>query len=65
MGTPPARSRWSRPEKPPSGPDPEKHLDAIREYADAGYDHVYVHQIGPDQEGGIRFYERQVLPKIG
>jgi coenzyme F420-dependent glucose-6-phosphate dehydrogenase len=32
---------------------------------DVAYDHVYVHQIGPDQEGGIRFHEREVLPKIG
>jgi G6PDH family F420-dependent oxidoreductase len=47
------------------GPDPEAHLDAIRKYLDAGYDHVYVHQIGPDQEGAIRFYETEVLPKLG
>ncbi|MFN2543565.1 MAG: TIGR03557 family F420-dependent LLM class oxidoreductase [Actinomycetota bacterium] len=47
------------------GPDPERHLDAIREYADAGFDHVYVHQVGPDQEGFFRFYEREVLPKVG
>ena len=49
----------------PCGPDPEPHLDAIREYVDAGFDHVYVHQIGPDQEGFFRFYEREVLPKVG
>jgi G6PDH family F420-dependent oxidoreductase len=48
----------------PCGPDPERHLGAIREYADAGYDRVYVHQIGPDQEGFFRFYEREVLPKL-
>jgi coenzyme F420-dependent glucose-6-phosphate dehydrogenase len=47
------------------GPDPERHIEAILEYATAGYDHVYVHQIGPDQEGAIRFYEHEVLPKIG
>lgn len=46
------------------GPDPERHLSAIREYADAGYDRVYIHQIGPDQEGFLRFYEREVLPKL-
>jgi coenzyme F420-dependent glucose-6-phosphate dehydrogenase len=46
------------------GPDPEAHLDAIRSYVDAGYDHVYLHQIGPDQEGFFRFYEREVLPKV-
>ena len=47
------------------GPDPEAHLARIREYADAGYDHVWVHQIGPDQQGFFRFYEQQVLPKLG
>jgi coenzyme F420-dependent glucose-6-phosphate dehydrogenase len=44
------------------GPDPERHRAAIQEYVDAGYDHVYVHQIGPDQEGFFDFYEREVLP---
>jgi coenzyme F420-dependent glucose-6-phosphate dehydrogenase len=46
------------------GPDPEAHLDAIRSYVEAGYDHVYLHQVGPDQEGFFRFYEREVLPKV-
>ncbi|HXS33876.1 MAG TPA: TIGR03557 family F420-dependent LLM class oxidoreductase [Solirubrobacterales bacterium] len=44
------------------GPDPERHRNAIQEYVDAGYDHVYIHQIGPDQEGFFGFYEREVLP---
>jgi len=46
------------------GPDAQRHLEAIREYVDAGYDHVYVHQIGPDQEGFFDFYERSVLPEL-
>jgi coenzyme F420-dependent glucose-6-phosphate dehydrogenase len=46
------------------GPDPERHRAAIQEYVDAGYDHVYVHQIGPDQEGFFDFYEREVLPSF-
>jgi coenzyme F420-dependent glucose-6-phosphate dehydrogenase len=46
------------------GPDADKHLEAIREYLDAGYDHVYVHQIGPDQDGFFDFYERAVLPVL-
>lgn len=33
------------------GPDPERHVEFIQRFADAGYDHVYVHQVGPDQEG--------------
>ncbi len=46
------------------GPDADAHVRAIREYADAGYDHVCVSQAGPDQEGFLRFYEREVLPKL-
>lgn len=46
------------------GPDPERHVEAIEEYAAAGYDHVYVHQVGPDQEGFFDFYSREVLPRL-
>lgn len=47
------------------GPDPERHLGAIREFEAAGFDHLCVHQIGPDQEGFLRFYAREVLPRLG
>jgi len=47
------------------GPDPEKHLQEIRKYADMGYDHIYVHQIGPKQEEFFQFYERNILPELG
>jgi coenzyme F420-dependent glucose-6-phosphate dehydrogenase len=46
------------------GPDPERHLEAIREYEQAGFTHVFVHQIGPDQESFLRFYAEQILPKL-
>jgi len=46
------------------GPDPERHVKAIEEFAKAGYDHVCVHQVGSDQEGFFRFYEREVLPRL-
>jgi G6PDH family F420-dependent oxidoreductase len=46
------------------GPDASRHLEAIREFAEAGYDHVYVHQIGPDQDGFFDFYAREVLPAL-
>jgi coenzyme F420-dependent glucose-6-phosphate dehydrogenase len=42
-------------------PDPAAHRAAIQEFADAGYDHVYVHQVGPDQEGFLDFYGRKIL----
>jgi G6PDH family F420-dependent oxidoreductase len=44
------------------GPDPERHLAVIEKYADAGYDELYVTQIGPDQRGFLQFYEHEVLP---
>jgi G6PDH family F420-dependent oxidoreductase len=46
------------------GPDPQRHSEAIAEYAEAGYDHVYVHQVGPDQAGFFDFYEREILPRF-
>ena len=46
------------------GPDPERHLEQLRQYVDAGYDHVYVHQVGPDQEGFFRFCEREIIGKL-
>ncbi len=46
------------------GPDPDRHIEAIGSYVDAGFDHVWVHQIGPDQGGFLRFYEQEVLPKV-
>jgi len=46
------------------GPDPDKHLEEIRSFSDAGFDHVYIHQVGPDQEGFFRFYQREIAPKL-
>ena len=46
------------------GNDPQKHLDAIQEFVDAGFDHVYVHQVGPDQEGFFNFYTKSILPAV-
>ncbi|MGZ4716797.1 MAG: TIGR03557 family F420-dependent LLM class oxidoreductase [Acidimicrobiales bacterium] len=37
-------------ESVPCGPDLGPVIDAARQFADAGYDHVYLHQIGPDQD---------------
>ena len=46
-------------------PDTDRHLERIEEYATAGYDHVYIHQIGPDQAGFIDFAARELLPEVG
>ncbi|MDP9021446.1 MAG: TIGR03557 family F420-dependent LLM class oxidoreductase [Actinomycetota bacterium] len=46
------------------GPDPERHLEMIDRFSDAGYDHVYLHQVGPDQDGFLRFSERELIPRL-
>ena len=46
------------------GPDSSRYLDAIRKATRAGYDHVCLHQVGPDQEGFIRFFEREIRPRL-
>jgi len=51
-------------EKVTCGTDPEEHVAAVREYVDAGFDEVYIAQMGPDQEGMIRFYEKEVLARL-
>jgi G6PDH family F420-dependent oxidoreductase len=44
------------------GADAGRHIEAIGRFAAAGFTEVYVHQIGPDQEGFFRFYTDRVLP---
>ena len=46
------------------GPDPEQHKQNLQEYIDAGYDEVYVQQIGPEQKGFFDFYEKVILPEF-
>ncbi len=46
------------------GPDAERHLAKIRAGYEAGYDHIHVYQVGSDQEGFFRFYEREILPQL-
>lgn len=46
------------------GPDPERHAAEVRKFIEAGFDHVYIHQIGPQQQGFIDFCERELLPQF-
>ncbi len=48
----------------PCGPDPERHLESFRQYLDAGFDEVYVSQIGSDQAGFFDFYRRELAPRL-
>lgn len=44
--------------------NPKRHVQAIGKFLDAGFDHVYVHQVGPDQEALFDLYQKHVLPEI-
>ena len=46
------------------GTSEQQHIDALGTFASAGFTEVYVHQIGPDQDGFFNFYEDRVLPKF-
>lgn len=47
------------------GPDAQEHIEAVARFAAAGFTELYLHQIGPDQEGFFRFYSDHVLPNVG
>jgi hypothetical protein len=46
------------------GPSPEPHLKAIHEYIEAGFDHLILTQIGPEQDPFFEFFERQLRPTL-
>jgi G6PDH family F420-dependent oxidoreductase len=48
----------------PCGPDATKHLEAIREYENAGYDHVVLTNSGPDPDGFMDFFARELKPRL-
>jgi hypothetical protein len=47
------------------GPDPDRHLEMIGKYVSAGYDEIYVNNIGPHWPGFFDLYANQVLPRLG
>jgi coenzyme F420-dependent glucose-6-phosphate dehydrogenase len=46
------------------GPSAKVHIAAIQKFIDAGFDHVYIHQIGHEQEEFIRFAKAEILPEF-
>ena len=46
------------------GPDVARHVEHVKKYVDAGYTHVYIHQVGPDQDGFFRFWETELRPAL-
>jgi hypothetical protein len=48
----------------PCGPDPQPLLESVHKYLDAGYDHLYFHQVGPDQAGFFEFWSTELQPAL-
>jgi G6PDH family F420-dependent oxidoreductase len=48
----------------PCGPDAAAHLEAIREYERVGYDHVVLANNGPDPDGFMDFFARELKPQL-
>jgi coenzyme F420-dependent glucose-6-phosphate dehydrogenase len=49
----------------PCGPDPAPVLEEVEKWTKAGFDRIAIHQIGGDQAGFFRFWERELRPKLG
>ena len=46
------------------GPDADRHAENVRQFVQAGYDEVYVQQVGSDHEGFFRGWREHVLPEF-
>jgi G6PDH family F420-dependent oxidoreductase len=46
------------------GPDPQRHLDIARRFADAGFDHLVAMNAGPDPDGFIDFFSRELAAPL-
>ncbi|MCY0929077.1 LLM class F420-dependent oxidoreductase [Streptomyces sp. H27-H1] len=51
-------------ENTPCGDDADEHITAIRKYVEAGFDEVYVGQIGSEQDAFFDNYGKTVLPAL-
>src|SRR6185437_6397100 len=50
-------------EEVPCGPDLDRHLETISEFEKAGFDELYIQQIGPNQREFFDVYANEVLPR--
>jgi G6PDH family F420-dependent oxidoreductase len=57
-------TRESTAESIVAGSEVERHVQQLQDYADAGYDEVYVANMGPNYAAMIEAYGRDVLPKL-
>jgi G6PDH family F420-dependent oxidoreductase len=46
------------------GPDPDAILEKLGMFTEAGFDHVFLHQVGPRQEEFLAFAKDELLPQL-
>lgn len=46
------------------GPDPDRHVEAVKPFIQAGCDEIYISQMGDAQEGFFTFYEKELRPRL-
>lgn len=46
------------------GPDVGRHVEHVQKYVDAGFTHLYLQQVGSDQDGFFRFWEQELRPAL-
>jgi G6PDH family F420-dependent oxidoreductase len=46
------------------GPDPERHVAAVKKFVEAGFDHIVLLGVGPDQEGFLSFWQKELAPRL-
>ena len=44
--------------------DADAHVEKLAAYVDLGFTHLVFHAPGPDQERFLRFYAKDVLPRL-
>jgi hypothetical protein len=47
----------------PAGPDPKPYLETLSSFEQAGFDEVYLQQVGGNLEGAFEFFATEVLPR--
>src|SRR3546814_2792349 len=48
----------------PCGPDIGPIVESVKKFLDAGYDHLYFHQVGPDQDGFLDIWTKELQPAL-
>jgi hypothetical protein len=48
----------------PCGPDIGPIVTAAKEYVEAGFDRVYLSQVGPDQDDFFAFFRKELMPAL-